>query len=214
MVDDWSVSRTTGQCAVTGRTLEEGEAFYAVLVETPEGFERKDYCESSWDGPPEGAFCYWRSRVPVRSAKAAPLVVDVALLTELFLRLEDEAVEIKQQLRFVLALLLMRKRQFRLAGTVREDGREYWRMLRLADKSEHKVLNPKIDEATIERLSSQLTAILSGDVDAIESPPEERTPSGGEENIADDAGQEPTSDACDGQDSEVEADEAASRDPR
>lgn len=170
MVEEWGVSKTTGQDAVTGRPLAEGEVYYAVLFETPDGFERKDYGEASWTGPPEGAFCYWRSRVPIRETKTEPLVVDVALLMELFLRLEDETAEIKQQLRFVLALLLMRKKQLRFDGAVREDGREFWRMLRVADKSEHKVLNPRLDEPTVERLSHQLTAILSGDVEAIESP--------------------------------------------
>lgn len=170
MVEEWGVSKATGQDAETGRPLAEGEVYYAVLFETPDGFERKDYSEASWTGPPEGAFCYWKSRVPIRETKTEPLVVDVALLMELFLRLEDETTEIKQQLRFVLALLLMRKKQLRFDGAVREDGREYWRMLRVADKSEHKVLNPRLDEPTVERLSHQLTAILSGDVEAIELP--------------------------------------------
>jgi len=169
MVEEWGVSKTTGQCAVTGRPLAEGDVYYAVLFETPEGFERKDYSQEAWTGPPEGAFCYWRGRIPARESKPDALAVDLSLLTQLFLRLEDETAQIKQQLRFVLALLLMRKRQLRLVRTVREADGEYWLLTLTSDKSEHKVLNPRLDEATIERLSGQLTAILSGDVEAIES---------------------------------------------
>ena len=169
MANEWEFSRTTGSCAATGRELAEGESYYAVLFETPEGFERKDYTLEAWSGPPQGSYCYWRARVPVREKKSGPVAVDHALLTHFFLRLEDEDSQIKQQFRFVLALLLMRKRHLKFERAVQEGGREYWQVRLVREQSEHKVLNPRLSDQEVQHLSEQLTAILSGDAEAIES---------------------------------------------
>jgi hypothetical protein len=90
------------------------------------------------------------------------------VLTQLFLRLEEEEGEAKQQFRFMLALLLMRKRLLKMQDSVREEGREYWRLMLMSDRSIHKVWNPELAPEQVDRLSAQLTAILSGGADAIE----------------------------------------------
>lgn len=185
MVEDWEVSRTTGRCAASDRVLAEGEAYYAVLLETASGFERRDYAVDVWQGPPEGTFCYWRGRVPVREKKPGTYAVDMAILSQLFTQLEDAQSESKQQLRFVLALLLMRKRLLKMDRSTTEEGCEYWHLRMSSDQTVHRVLNPRLEKEQIERLSAQLTAILSGEVDAlqvVEQPDTEPSPAGDEEN--------------------------------
>lgn len=168
MANEWELARTTGKCAASGRSFAEGEAYFAALFETPAGFARRDYAADAWTGPPEGCFCHWRGRIAVREKKPAHLDIDPQMLTQLFVAMEDDPSESKQQFRFVLALLLMRKRLLRLERTRRDDGQEFWQMLLAADKSVHQVLNPRLGEAQIDRLSAQLTALLGGDVEAIE----------------------------------------------
>lgn len=168
MANDWELARTTGQCAVTGRAFAEGEAFYVALFETPAGIERRDYGLESWSGPPEGSFCHWRGHIAVRTKKPAALEIDPQMLTQLFVGLEDDPSETKQQFRFVLALLLMRKRLLRFEQADREGGLEYWQMRLVADKSLHRVLNPRLTDEHIARLSAQLTALLSGEIEAVE----------------------------------------------
>lgn len=186
MQSEWEVSRTSGQCSVSGRPLAEGESYYAVLFETPQGFERRDYAEDTWTGPPEGHFCYWRARVPVRDKPAGPVAVDHALLTQLFLQLEEKDSEAHRQFRFVLALLLMRKRILKLDKSEREGEREYWLMRLVSDQSDHRVLNPRLGPEEVERLSGQLTAILSGDARALQSleSSEPVVAAGGESTVA------------------------------
>ncbi len=169
MANDWEVSKATGHCAVTGRKLEEGEVYYAALFERPEGLVRQDVSADAWTGPPPESFCYWKARVPVREKRSERVSVDQALLMNLFLRLEDEASEAKQRFRFVLALLLMRKRLLKFEQTVRDGETEYWQMRLVEDQSVHQVLNPRLTDEQTERLGRQLTAILSGEVDAIET---------------------------------------------
>jgi hypothetical protein len=167
MANDYEISRATGKCAATGREFKENDFYYAALFDSAQGFERKDYSPEAWTGPPEHCFCYWKGRVPVREKKPATIAIDNSILMNLFCRLEDDSSEMRQQFRFVLALLLMRKRLLRFERALPEGGHEYWQVRLLADQSVQQVLNPHLSEQQIERLSAQLTAILSGDVAAI-----------------------------------------------
>ncbi len=167
MSSEWEIARVTGRCAASGRELTEGEAYYAVLLQTPNGLERRDYSIEGWTGPPEGSFCHWRGRIPVRQKKQGAISLAPELLTQLFLQLEDNDAEPIQQLRFVLGLLLMRKRLVRVEQTVNADGREFWQLRLLQDASLHQVPNPQLTPEQIDRLGAQLIGLLSGDVEAV-----------------------------------------------
>ncbi len=178
MAQQWEVESTTGRCAVTGRALAEGEVFYTVLFEEGESFRREDYSLDAWTGPPEGAFCHFRTRVPVK-VKRKKLLVDNDLLVSFFVRLADETEPVRVQFRFVLALILMRKRLLRYAGTDINEGLEIWRLIVPGDQSEHKVINPQLTDEQIEGVSGQLSVILHGDMgewavmeQSIDSPPD------------------------------------------
>ena len=79
MAQQWEVQRSMGTCVATGRAFEEGEEFYTVLFEDGDSFRRLDYCVNAWQGPPEGAYCHFKTRVPVKE-KQKKLLVDQELL--------------------------------------------------------------------------------------------------------------------------------------
>lgn len=167
---DWEVDRPSGRCVRSGRVLSEGEEFYAVLFDRGDRLERVDYSLESWTGPPEGAFCFWRSRVPVREKKRQ-VWVDNDVLANLFVRLADEGNEQKVSFRFVLALLLMRKRLLKYEQTIRDGSHEYWQMRFLGELANlpggaqiQTVRNPQLSDEQITAVSEQLSAILHGDV--------------------------------------------------
>ncbi len=163
MVQEWEVQPAAGRCALTGRKLQEGEEFYSALFEEGETFRRVDYSPESWQGPPEGSYCHFRSRIPVKE-KRKKLLADNDILVSFFLRLGDDAEPARVQFRFVLALILMRKRLLRYEGSKVEAGVEVWRMILMTDRSEHRVINPRLTDEQIEGVSSQLSAILHGDM--------------------------------------------------
>lgn len=165
MKQDWQLDAPKGRCAVTNRQLAEGEEFYSVLFEDDAvegGFRRVDFSLEAWQGVPEGAFCTFKTHVPVREKKRR-LLVDNDVLINFFLRLADETEPLRIQFRFVLALILMRKRILRYDGCSRIDGAEVWEMTLLSDRSEHRVVNPELTEEQIEGVSGQLGSILHGD---------------------------------------------------
>ncbi len=159
----YQVEHSSGVCAETGRKLDEGEIFYTVLIEDGESFRRADYSAQAWKGPPEGAYCHYKAQVAVK-AKKQKLLVNDDLLADFFTRLADEQIEVRLQFRFVLALILMRKRKLRYDSSADVDGKELWTMTLIKDHSVHQVLNPHLTDDQIEGVSQQLTAILHGDM--------------------------------------------------
>src|SRR5262245_30274646 len=126
MKQDWQLDAPRGRCCVTDRPLAEGEEFYSVVFEdetSETGFRRADYSVEAWRGVPEGAFCYFKTHVPVKE-KRRRLLVDNDVLVNFFLRLADETDAIRVQFRFVLALILMRKKILRYDGCDKKDGQE------------------------------------------------------------------------------------------
>ncbi|MFQ6048784.1 MAG: hypothetical protein ACE5K7_05420 [Phycisphaerae bacterium] len=158
----WDIASQTGRCSVSGRELAEGEPFYTVLFDRGDHFERADYSLQCWQGPPAGAYCFWKSRVPQRRKKRR-LLVDDEVLIEFFSRLAGDGEPAKQQFRFVLALILMRKRLLKYEQTIRRGQDEIWQMrLKGQDRPQY-VVNPQLDEDQIARLSQQLGAVLRAD---------------------------------------------------
>lgn len=159
---DYEISKTAGTCSACGRTFAEGEAFYSVVFETPEGFARRDIAEDCWQGPPEGAFCHFKTRLPKKEAKRRKRFVDDAVLIEFFRRLDGAQDAQKLRFRFVLSLILLRKRLLKYEGTHREEVGEFWDMRLVREKSAHRVFNPAMDESEIESLTRELGVILEG----------------------------------------------------
>lgn len=162
---DYEIAPLTGLCTVSQRALQPGEEFCAVLFETAQGFERRDYSLEAWQGPPDGYFSYWKSRVPKMEEKKR-LFVDPDVMINLFLRLTDSEQEVKQNFRFVLALILMRKRLLKYQRTIRDGQTETWEMHLVRDQSFHQVRNPRMSDEQIEAVSRELGAILHGDREA------------------------------------------------
>ncbi len=163
----WDVARCGGVCTATGRQLEEGEEHYAVLFEDGEAFRREDYSLEGWPGPPAESYCFFKTRVPVKEKKKK-LLVDDNLLITFFTRLAEEEQETRLHFRFVLALILMRKRILKYEDTVIEDGKEFWMMRLAKELTLHKVLNPRLNDEQIEQVSNQLGVILHGDMGEFE----------------------------------------------
>lgn len=163
MAQQWEVQRPAGVCTVSGRAIEEGEEFYSVLFEEGETFRRADYALDEWQGPPEGSFCHFKTRLPVKE-KQKKTFVDNEVLRGFFLRLADETDPVRIQFRFVIALILMRKRILRYEGSETVDGVETWSTRLTRDEKTHRVVNPRLSEDQIEEVSKQLGVILHTDM--------------------------------------------------
>ena len=161
MIQKWDIQAAAGQCAGTGRKLEPGEEYYAALVDKKTCFERLDYSVEYWNAHKPEVFSFWKTTVAAVNEKKN-LFVDDSVLTNFFERLESEQESVKINFRFVLALILMRKRILKYEQTKRNGDREVWRVRQTGSKETHDVINPQLSEEEIEQVSAQLGSILRG----------------------------------------------------
>lgn len=163
MGDDWQMPRRAQACAACRRDFEPGETVRAYLYEVPEGYERRDYCAACHASDQAAAIGSWKTRRPQPAASKTP-VFDREAIRRLFEQLEEADTPEKLQLRFVLALLLWRKKVFKLDRSEPGDRGEVWHFVEPRTDEAHAVERPDLDEDRLERLGAQLEALLTGEV--------------------------------------------------
>lgn len=156
---DYEVQRCTRRCCVTDRELREGETFYSALLPAGGAVERRDYAAAAWTGPPEGALGWWKAQIPTReSKKARPAPSDVLL--EYFADLAERPDQ--QDTRYVLALLLVRRRVLRMEEGD-EDGSEQLTLYCPREDATYHVAVAMPDEARAAEIQELLARLLYAD---------------------------------------------------
>jgi hypothetical protein len=162
-MDQWEIDKPLGQCCGSGKKIKYGEEYFAALVESEEGLARRDFCADYWLAEKPDVFCYWKTRLP-RPDEKKHRFIDDEMLMAFFERLGKETKQEKINFRFVLALILMRKRRLKYDSSRTEDGKEIWRLRIVGEKEFVEVTNPNLDDEQIEQLTSQIGEILQTDL--------------------------------------------------
>ena len=190
MPEEYEISKRSDRCAACGRGLRRGEEHFSALVAEPAParearpageatagpqparlpYRRTDFCAGCWR--PEMAaeyFSFWKTAVPDEDPdQDKPLArrIDTETVYELFRRLEAQPEPAKQKFRFILALILMRKKRLRFSGVAKGPSGEH---LVLEDRDEgvaHKVLDPGLAEEEIDSLRGEVDRLLRGAAEA------------------------------------------------
>jgi len=160
---DWEINKPLGQCSGSGRKIEPGEEYYGALVETEQGLVRRDFSGEYWEREKPQVYCFWKSKLAPPNEKKELFISDDMLMA-FFERLANETEPEKVSFRFVLALVLMRKRRLKYDSTKNDGGQEIWRLKVPGDKDLVDVVNPHLNEEQIEQLTSQVGQILQADL--------------------------------------------------
>jgi hypothetical protein len=178
---DYQIARATGRCAATDTVLEPGSTCVATLCDRPvesgqEGFERRDFSLEAWEAGhrPEGLFSYWKTTVPHPDAKPR-LVIDETVLMELFERLASDERPQRIAFRFVLGLILMRKKHFKFVGREQVAGQEWWLLQPRGTGASAgggtdsppppiRLANPQLSDDDVRSLIEQLSEILQSEL--------------------------------------------------
>jgi hypothetical protein len=157
----YDVPKPAGKCTVCGRDIAVGEKFIAAVRETATGLERLDITLECWANFDRGELLgFWQTTMPHHEEKKK-LFVDDEVLCSLFERLADAAEPAKINFRFVLGLILMRKRFIVYEGTRHDEGRDVW-VVRLKGKDEKlDLIDPKLNEQEMAEVSQQMGQILN-----------------------------------------------------
>jgi hypothetical protein len=164
----YSIARPLGKCALCGRDIAPGERFTAVVRETAVGLERIDLSAECWEKfdrtPAAPLLAYWQMVMPTGPAAKPKVFVDDTVLCDLFERLAESGDEpAKVNFRFVLGLILMRKRLLIYESTHSEGGKEFWKVRLRGREQMLDLLNPRLNEQQVAEVSGQLGQILNGE---------------------------------------------------
>ena len=166
----YEITRATGACAATGRVIQPGEEYMAALIEVgDERLERRDYSLEAWQSSarPPRLFGYWRCQMEQPGAKRQALIDDAALM-DLFEQLEGTTEPARVSFRYLLALLLMRKKLLKYEGTVRTSSGPAVMRLRQATPAGAppapllEVTDPGMNDAAVAEAIEQITAVMAG----------------------------------------------------
>jgi hypothetical protein len=157
----YDVPRPAGKCAVCNRDIQPGEKFFAAVRETATGLERVDVSAECWEGfDRSNLLGFWQTTMHSPEEKKK-LFVDDEVLCNLFERLADATEPAKLNFRFMLALVLMRKRFIVYEETRHEEGRDVW-VVRMKGKDQRlDLVDPKLTEQEMAEVSQQLGQILN-----------------------------------------------------
>ncbi|MEO0484266.1 MAG: hypothetical protein AAF138_11655 [Planctomycetota bacterium] len=167
----YQIARADGHCAATGAELPPHAPIVVVLLEAPgdERLTRLEFAADAWDsgarpetGPDEGVFATWRTVRPDPTAKTDPFV-DAGSLMELFESLAGADDRRRRVFRYVLALLLMRKKELVYEGQQAGELILRRRGPKDQEREVYRVTDPGMDDEAIAAAVEQVSAVMSGD---------------------------------------------------
>jgi hypothetical protein len=155
---DYEIQRSNRSCAATGKELSPGEEFYSVLIAEGADLKRYDYCVDAWEGPPDGAIGCWKSQMPRPDARRVHWAPNDVML-HFFEQIESAPG--KEDMRYVLALLLVRRRVMRLEEQQRDErGGEVLVLYCPRRDTTYRVPAIAPDPARIDEIQDELAKLL------------------------------------------------------
>lgn len=114
MIQNWSIRTRSHQCALTGRPFEEGEVFHTAIYFDPEtsGYMRRDVALNAWaqETAERKPLAYWRTLYTPNVVEERPEVASKESAMSLLQRFIEEDDPATENARYILALMLERKR--------------------------------------------------------------------------------------------------------
>ena len=159
MLLDFEIAHVGRQCSVTGRTFAPGETYFSTLRLERGSPERSDFAAETWQGPPEGMLAWWKSKTPGVDA-GKPKLAPHDVLLNLFSELSDRPDE--HEFRYVLGLLLIRRKLLKLEETRRDDGVEVLVLDCPRRNQQFELPAPALDAEHINEIQKRLIDLLYG----------------------------------------------------
>lgn len=156
---DYQIQPNTRHCSATGRELRPGERYHGVLREEGDRLIRQDYSAEAWTGPPADAFSHWCGRVPADRDSQQPRFDDDAL-EECFQSLETANEPSRINFRYVVALLLIRRKRLRFEHSVEENGVERLQVCHVRTGVRSLVVNPQLSDEQMAEVQAEVFRVL------------------------------------------------------
>lgn len=147
-------------CAGTGKPLAPGSTCISVVVESDQELQRLDFSKEGWKGPPAGTLAQWKCLVP-SPVEVKKKLLDPDALMNYFDQLTEEANPVQEQLRYIIAILLMHKRRLREEGLRGSGDDEFLLFTSTHGEGTYEVRNYHLTDEEVAGLQESLNAHLS-----------------------------------------------------
>lgn len=156
--DDWRVSKRQKECSACEKPFADNAVFFSALTRSDGEFQRRDYCPSCWEQAAKGNFfSFWKTR---NQSAENEKKVNVAVLRDLFWKLESPENHREQVFRFVLALFLCRRKVFELTGSDCCAGTQVLLFESSGSDEQIRVQDPGLNDDQIAEVTAQLKGLL------------------------------------------------------
>lgn len=160
----------TGACASTGERIPPGARFVAAIVERAGDhgeleLVRADFCLNAWgrDPRPAGLVACWHSTAPSPDDRRTRFVDDQTLL-DVLARLGESTEPRHAAYRWVLALLLLRRKVLRQESVRRDEAGASWWSFRVRgeeDGAAFEIRDPHLRDEDVADLADQLGEVIA-----------------------------------------------------
>ena len=155
---DYELQRVARCCSVSGREFVPGETYYSMLLDEGPQLKRLDFASDTWQGPSPEAIGWWKSQVPDRTSNKKHWAPNDVML-DFWDGLAEQPN--RQDIRYVLTLLLIRRRVFRLEEEKIDDqGREVLAVFCPRRDTTYHVLAITPEPSRIDQIQQELAALL------------------------------------------------------
>ena len=161
-MSDWKFGRRQGGCNACERPFAEDEAHVSSLSIEAEEPQREDVCLECWKDRADDAQLFWW-RTHHRVGKKKGLALNLEALEAFFLALEGKQDRTLRELRYILCLILMRKRRLKIVRILRGKQGEAMLVRRPRRKESLRVWVYDFAPERMEELRVKLVRIFDGD---------------------------------------------------
>jgi hypothetical protein len=161
-MQDWNIKSRGEICSVTQRRFTDGELFYSALYWHNGVYERRDFCEGAWNERNDNIqpLCSWQSVFTPPEKMPETLKKEDA--ESLLRRLIEENDPAQQNARYILVLMLERKRLVRQIDRQMVEGGSKLIYEHLASGESWIIDDPGLKLAELEPVQREVGALLAG----------------------------------------------------
>jgi hypothetical protein len=193
---EWKFTKRQPACRHCQRTFEDTEPHISALAVRGEEVAREDVCLACWKTQlSRGDLFWWRTRH--EEGKKRGIALNLEALEALFTRLEGQAAGALAELRYVLCLVLMRKRKLKIERVERDADGEALIVSRPRRSELYRVAVFDFSPEKIDELRSRLQEVFEG-AEAAEIDPDAagESPADDAEVPADELGHAPSAETA------------------
>jgi hypothetical protein len=163
--ENWNIRSRSHTCLQTGEAFADGETFYTALFEDPKTDElvRRDYSVTAWEAVRRELhpFSFWKSVYEAPRTEAKPEVVEKESAEGLLRRLIEEDTAGTENTRYILAVMLERKKILKHTATRETEDANFLIYEHPKSGEVYIIRDPELRLDQVEAVQREVTLLLS-----------------------------------------------------